>query len=137
MVQAGISSTLASLPDGKRNEMRDFFRHLDVGAKALGQRVDQRLVAQQPVDVVGGDDAERHAIADPIDAQAAGGTMKGGAASRGAGTERRGSAASSLARRSRASASARRARARHLCCLSQAAMPPASTPTPTSTKIRT
>jgi hypothetical protein len=41
-----------------RNEVGDLVRCHDVGAKCFGQRVDQRIVAQDAIDVVGGDDAQ-------------------------------------------------------------------------------
>ena len=94
-----------------RNEMSDLVGRRDVGAKRLGERIDQRVVAQHAVDVVGGNDAH----ADPrfhVTPPAA--SMNGGDASSAAGTLRRGCSVSSRPRRSRASASARRARARHL-----------------------
>src|SRR5205085_8926645 len=61
----------------------------------------------------------RSLLRSPGEVHAAGGTMNGGDASTTAGKLRRGSPASSRARRSRASASARRVRVRHLCCRSE------------------
>jgi hypothetical protein len=41
-----------------RDEIRDLVRRRDVGAKRLGERLDQRVVAQYAIDVVGGDDVQ-------------------------------------------------------------------------------
>ena len=81
-----------------RDEIRDLVRRRDVGAKRLGERVDQRVVAQHAIDVVGGDD-RGSLLRSSDEAHAAGGTRNGGDASTTAGKLRRGSPASSRARR--------------------------------------
>ena len=119
----------ASLPDGCGIMCAILSGAVMSARNACGERVDQRVVTQHAIDVVGGDDARRwHGRSRRPAGQRMAASRSSPARCASAGRHR-------AAHADRASASARRARIRHLCCLSQAAMPPTTTPRPTSTKI--
>ena len=64
LVQAGISSSFASLPLGCAIMWVMAQRRRDVGAERLAQRLDQRRIGQRAVDLVGGDDTHQAARRD-------------------------------------------------------------------------
>src|SRR5262249_52201863 len=107
----------------------------DVGPERVCQGVDQRVVGQKPIDIIGGHDAERHAFAGSMAVRrlAAASATSRDPAGGGPGGAARSDPAAPAARPPPPPPGA--AAPRHLCCLSQDAMPPTQTPRATRTKI--